>query len=178
MMGFFEHLRTLWITARLRRRYSLPKGDYHFGKGFDFRFSPSGRLELKPPLYVDNYACIKCKGHLVIGARSFINLNVMIACREEIVIGSGVIIANNVSIYDHDHKCDDSSRPYVGQGYVTAPVCIGDNVWIGAGVTILKGVSIGRNAIIAAGAVVAGDVPMEEVWGGVPAKFIRQVRPK
>lgn len=53
-----------------------------------------------------------------------------------------------------------------------APV-IEDEVWIGARVVVLRGVRIGRGAIIAAGAVVAKDVPANEIWGGVPARFIR-----
>ena len=50
---------------------------------------------------------------------------------------------------------------------------IGDNVWVGANVTILKGVHIGSGAVIAAGAVVNKDVEPHTVVGGVPAKIIR-----
>ena len=54
-----------------------------------------------------------------------------------------------------------------------ADVVIGDDVWIGANVTILKGVHIGRSAIIAAGAVVTHDIPEFAIAGGVPAKVIK-----
>lgn len=50
---------------------------------------------------------------------------------------------------------------------------IGNDVWIGANVTIIDGVNIGDCAIIAAGAVVNKDVPSYAVFGGVPAKFIK-----
>jgi acetyltransferase-like isoleucine patch superfamily enzyme len=50
---------------------------------------------------------------------------------------------------------------------------IGNDVWIGARVTILRGVEIGNGAIVAAGAVVAKDVPPYAIVGGVPAKVIR-----
>ena len=49
----------------------------------------------------------------------------------------------------------------------------GDN-WIGANVTILKGVKIGEGAIIAAGSVVTKDIPAYEIWGGVPARFLKK----
>ncbi|WP_240611339.1 MULTISPECIES: DapH/DapD/GlmU-related protein [unclassified Actinobaculum] len=57
-----------------------------------------------------------------------------------------------------------------------APIHIGPNVWIGPNVTILGGVTIGEGAIIAAGAVVTKDVAPLTIVGGVPAKYIRDVR--
>jgi acetyltransferase-like isoleucine patch superfamily enzyme len=58
---------------------------------------------------------------------------------------------------------------------VLSSVRIGKNVWIGANATICPGVSIGDGAVIAAGAVVTGDVPKNTVYGGVPAKFIKEI---
>ena len=53
--------------------------------------------------------------------------------------------------------------------YKKAPVVIGDNVWIGANVTILPGVTIGDYVVVAAGAVVTKDVPSGVLVAGVPA---------
>ncbi|MED1604887.1 CatB-related O-acetyltransferase [Cytobacillus kochii] len=50
---------------------------------------------------------------------------------------------------------------------------IGNDVWIGANVTVLRGVTIGDGAVIAAGAVVNKDVEPYEIVGGVPAKHIK-----
>lgn len=51
---------------------------------------------------------------------------------------------------------------------------IGNDVWIGDNVTILPACKyIGDGAVIAAGAVLTKDVNDYEVWGGVPAKFIK-----
>lgn len=47
--------------------------------------------------------------------------------------------------------------------------------FIGARSIICKGVTIGDHAMIAAGSVVVGDVPANEVWGGNPAKFIKNI---
>ena len=54
-------------------------------------------------------------------------------------------------------------------------VRVGNDVWIGQGATILAkdGIVIGDGAVIAAGAVVCQDIGSYEIWGGVPARFIK-----
>lgn len=50
---------------------------------------------------------------------------------------------------------------------------IGNDVWIGCGVTVIAGVRIGNGAIVGAGAVVTKNIPDYEIWAGVPAKKIK-----
>jgi acetyltransferase-like isoleucine patch superfamily enzyme len=52
-------------------------------------------------------------------------------------------------------------------------ITIGNDVWIGANVTVLRGVKIGTGAIVAAGSVVTKSVPPYAIVGGLPAKVIR-----
>ena len=52
------------------------------------------------------------------------------------------------------------------------PVVIEAGAVIGGGATVLPGVTIGELAVVAAGAVAIKDIPGNEVWGGVPARFI------
>lgn len=108
-------------------------------------------------------------GNLSIGKNVFINTNVSITCRNNIIIGDNVKIANNVVIIDHDHDYKNGNV-----GYLSAPVVIEDNVWIGANAVILKGVTIGKNAVVAAGSVVNKSIPAYCVAGGVPAKIIKE----
>lgn len=56
---------------------------------------------------------------------------------------------------------------------VTAPIVVGDNVYIGVRSIILPGVKIGDNCVIAAGSIVTKDVPANMVVGGIPAKNIK-----
>ncbi len=53
-------------------------------------------------------------------------------------------------------------------------VVIGNDVWIGRDVTIMSGVTIGNGAVIAAGSVVTKNIKDYEIWGGNPAKLIKQ----
>ena len=103
-------------------------------------------------------------GTIVLADNVFINRNCMLVAHENISLGKGTTVGPGTYIYDHDHN---------GMGgYVTAPVTIGEGVWVGAGSIILKGVTVGDNAVIAAGSVVTKDVPAGAVVGGVPAKDI------
>lgn len=52
-------------------------------------------------------------------------------------------------------------------------VIIGNDVWIGLNAIILSGVKIGDGAIIAAGSVITKEVGPYEIWGGNPAKLIK-----
>ena len=52
----------------------------------------------------------------------------------------------------------------------TAPITLGDNVWLGGDVTILPGVTIGSNTVIGAGSVVTKDIPSGVVAVGNPCK--------
>lgn len=48
-----------------------------------------------------------------------------------------------------------------------------DDVWIGTATIIMSGITIGKGSIVAAGSVVTKDIPACEIWGGIPAKKIR-----
>nr|WP_313563065.1 acyltransferase [Ruminiclostridium cellobioparum] len=110
-------------------------------------------------------------GVLTLGS-GYINSDCVISCANSITIGEGSAIARGVFIYDSDHH-----KIIDGQGALknpSAPVIIGNHVWIGAGAIILKGVTIGDGAVIAAGAVVTNDVPSKCIVAGNPAAVIKR----
>lgn len=84
------------------------------------------------------------------------------------------MIAHNVMILGGDHNYKVAGTPTVFAGRpVTKPTNIGDDVWVGAGSIIMSGVTIGDGAIIAAGSIVTKDVEAYCIYGGNPAKKIK-----
>lgn len=58
---------------------------------------------------------------------------------------------------------------------ISAPITVGNNVYIGINAIILQGVTIGDNCIIGAGAIVTRNIPSGSVAVGVPARVIKTV---
>lgn len=97
-----------------------------------------------------------------------------IGVKASLSIGDDCLIAEMVSIRDHDHATSRTDIPMRLQGASTAPVVIERDVWLGARVVVVKGVHIGQGAIVGAGAVVTKDVPPYAIAVGVPARIIGQ----
>ena len=115
------------------------------------------------------------KGHLEIGRNMSMNHFSRIVCMHKIVLGDNVNIAEHVAILDHDHDYKLVDGKFVMDGYVTKPIIIGNDVWIGDKATILKGVTIGDNVTIGAHSLVNKDIPSNCIAGGIPCKVIRHL---
>lgn len=91
-------------------------------------------------------------------------------------LGNNVLVASNVLITDSDHVVEPDSTPVTENGrFVSRPVCIMDNCWIGQNAVILKGVTVGPNSIVGAGAIVTRDVPPSSIVAGNPARVLRML---
>jgi acetyltransferase-like isoleucine patch superfamily enzyme len=124
---------------------------------------------------VERFASISAKGgSCILGENVFVGVGAVICAHLSIRIGQDVLIGEYVSIRDQDHRVSAGAIT-ASNGFVDAPVIIGDNVWIGAKATITKGVTIGENSVVGAGAVVTHDVPPNSVAAGVPARRVRDV---
>lgn len=136
-------------------------------------------LWITPPFYVD-YGC-----NIFFGDNCEVNLNCVFLDDNRITIGKNALIAPCVQIYTAFHPAHPTERfgePKEDGSFgfcktLTAPVTIGDNVWIGGGAVILPGVTIGDNVVIGAGSVVARDIPDNTIAVGNPCRAVRENRP-
>lgn len=97
-------------------------------------------------------------GKLSIGDHCFFNINSSITCLENIEIGDNCKFGNNLVIVDHDHNFRANGKYTIDSPeFIASPIKIGNNVWVGANVTILRGSEIGDNCVIGAGSTVKGN---------------------
>ena len=91
-----------------------------------------------------------------------------------ITLGDDVTVASGVRFLNHDgtvllFRRENPDIDLVG------PITIGDNVFIGLGVTIMPGITIGDDCVIGAGAIVTRDVPPGSIAVGQPARVVRTI---
>jgi serine O-acetyltransferase len=84
-----------------------------------------------------------------------------------VVIGPDVVMGTNCSV---------QQNVTLGYGGFGSPT-LEDDVFVGPGAVILGGITVGQGARVGANAVVTTDIPSYQLWAGVPARFIRDIRP-
>lgn len=133
-------------------------------------------LWITAPFFVD-YG-----NNIYFGNHCEVNMNCTFLDDNVIQIGDHALIAPNVQIYTAFHPTNALDRfgePKADGSFEfcktqTAPVRIGNDVWIGGGAIILPGVTIGNNVVIGAGSVVTRDVPDHTVACGNPCRVMRE----
>ena len=121
---------------------------------------------------------------LIIADDVYIGDDTIISCAQRIESGRLAMIAHGVQIFDNDsHPVDAALRekdyltllgrlPGPRPPVASAPVVIGERVWIGMHAIVMKGVRIGADSVIAAGSVVTSNIPASSIAAGVPARVV------
>ena len=144
------------------------------GSSFSFhpveRFSPNvvtefnrgSHVKIGKMVRVHSGCKLKARGGsaLTLEAGVKLNYNCMLICHDSISIGSGTVFGPSVLVYDHDH---DYHFPLREDRFVSAPVSIGKDCWVGANTVILRGSTIGDNCVIGAGCIIKGNIPANTV---------------
>lgn len=169
-----------WHKAKkLTRDYNVADSDNLIEKDRILSELLGGRGEnlwITAPFYVD-YG-----NNIYFGNHCEVNMNCTFLDDNKIIIGDHALIAPNVQIYTAFHPTNASARfrdPKEDGSFAfcitqTAPVRIGNHVWIGGGAIIMPGVTIGDNVVIGAGSVVTKDIPDHVIAYGSPCKVIRK----
>ena len=130
--------------------------------------------EIGPDCYIEPPLHSNWGGHHVhFGKNVYANFNLTLVDDTHIYIGDYTMLGPNVTIATAGHPILPELRQ---QGYqYNAPVHIGKNCWIGAGVIIVPGITIGNNVVVGAGSIVTKDLPDNVVAVGNPCRVLREV---
>lgn len=130
--------------------------------GNKVRIFPNSRLEV----HGEN-SLIEIKNNVSIGN------NLMITSGSAVIIGVDCIISANVFINSIDINFNDENIELSKKNTITNPTIIGDNCFIGYGVSILTGTVLGNNCIVGANSVIKGIFPPNSMIAGNPGKIIK-----
>ncbi len=111
--------------------------------------------------------------NITIGENFFANAGLVILDEASVTFGDNVFIAPKCGFYTAGHPLDVATRN-AGKQY-SLPIVVGNNVWIGGGVSVLPGVTIGDGVVIGAGSVVTHDIPSGFLAVGNPCRLIRRI---
>ena len=149
-------------------------------KNFEIRKSKDSVIQLGKNCVIQEYVFFlltKPNPKLTIGNNVSIGRSTIIAIKDHLKIGDNTEIAANVFICDQSHGIE-IGKLITEQKSLIEKVVIGEDVWIGTGSVILKGVKIGNGSVIGANSLVNSDIPEYQIWGGNPAKFIKNIKSK
>ena len=110
-------------------------------------------IELKNIAARRNLTIKVVNGELKFGANCFVNNGCSFNSIEKITIGNNTIFGENVKLYDHNHIFSPDFKVNHHE-FISDPIVIGSDCWIGSNVVILKGVRVVDNVIIGANALV------------------------
>ena len=174
-----------WILGqRLRARH--PTLMSHPTVVWDYGYDDIDAIEIGKDVTVCAFAEIvvhrqsprsPIEGRLVLGDGAIVACGANVrAAGGTIRIGSDAGVGQHSTIVASNHRIHrDGAHLRSEWDPERTGVDIRANVWIGANCVVLPGTVIGEHSVIAAGSVVRGTIPPNELWGGTPARRIRDL---
>ncbi len=203
LWAYFRQTYLFFQTYYLRKIFINNKSQYHIEKNVRIQAlktliaEPDAKIFLGKNSVVYENARLEVfgTGELSVGENSIIG-DARISCRNKISIGKNFLTSWNVFIQDFDsHPVNPEERAAQVDSmslnffpafqekpatiifhfdFPSEEINIGNNVWLGANVSILKGAQIGDNTIVATGAVVLkGQYAANSILAGNPAKVVK-----
>jgi acetyltransferase-like isoleucine patch superfamily enzyme len=166
---------TKWIIAKKKEGTLIHPSVYFVGGAKPNLES----LEIEPGCYIDKEFTLwiseeqGANPKFRMKQKVYIARDVFVGVFQPVTIGEFVQIGAYSYITSGDHLYEKRDVPIQDQGFIGSSIKIEDHAWLGTHVVVLPGVTIGKGAIIAAHSLVNTDIPPYEVWGGIPAKFLK-----
>src|ERR1700733_12825148 len=174
--NFREKMARLFNHALLSARLTIPLGESVVVLGKSNVYGTGNiRVGKNVLLYPNLHLETQGNGVIEIGDNVVLSTNVHLVSMAKVTIGHGSLIGEFTSIRDANHT-RLPGQLIRNADHKATPITIGDEVWIGRGVTILEGTNLGDGATVGANAVVTRDVAAGMTVVGIPARPIRGSR--
>lgn len=126
---------------------------------------------------IDDFVKIKFVGgigNIIIGENVYLNSGTVIYSGNGLIIGNNVLIGPNCSLTAVNHEFKSKSLLIREQKFMKSKggIEIGDDVWIGACVTVLDGTKIGKGAVISANSMVNSIIEEYSINIGIPCRCV------
>lgn len=163
------------VTILYKKQISLSRG-VSIGAGSVIVGYARDGIHLGQGVTIREGAWIQCSSHpanpgagLTVDAGTYVGPNAVIGVGGPVSIGASCQIGANFVVVAENHALLEDGTPSPTE-VTRKGVSIGDNCWLGHGVTVLDGVVLGANTTVGAGAVVTKSFPANSRIAGVPAR--------
>jgi acetyltransferase-like isoleucine patch superfamily enzyme len=149
----------------LRHPYKIEIGDNTFiddNAVLDAKGGSNAGIRIGTNAYLGRNTALSCKeGSIEIGDYANLSADCSLLSETSIRIGRTSFLAGGCYLVaGGNHPITDTSKPIMFQpSEAKGGIEIGEDVWLGAGVTVLDGVVIGKGSVVGAGAIVAASLP-------------------
>ena len=165
-----RHPRKIWIGANTLLDDNVV---------LDAKGSENEGIHLGENVIIGRNTILSCKeGSIFLEDYANISANCMMLSETVIRVGKYSFLAGQCYLVaGGNHSFAKTDIPVMFQPSLDkGGISVGDDVWMGASVTVLDGVTIGSGSVIGAGAVIKDSLPEYSVSVGVPAKVIKSRR--
>lgn len=168
------------VRVRRRVRVSLAPGSssrLELGRGVHLHddvvfLLRGGSVTLGENVSVRRGTVFNVAGELELKGNNIISYYNVIHCAKRITIGRWSSTNEFVTLVDSRHFHGEGAE-FFYDNVETAPIDIGESVWIANKSTVLMGVTVGDESVIAANSVVSSDVPAGSMVAPARARRVR-----
>ena len=160
-------------NKQLRLDYSENTKPVYFGKNVKISIDKGCTLQIGGGTYLSDDCKIyvmdnsKCA---VIGCHNYFGSSCRIMLRVPFKMGNDNLLADNISIYDHNHNYEKNEG-----GFNSREIEMGSGCWLATNVVVTAGTQIGDKVIVGANSVVGGHLNSNGVYVASRAKRIKEI---
>jgi len=158
--------RALWLIVETVFFRLSPRGCFRWRAWLLARFGAS--IEQPATVRVSPSARIYFPWKLELKRHCMVGPGVILYNLDRVTIGAGANLSRNIHVCTGSHDFNRWAMPLI-----TAPVAIGENVWIATDCFIGPGVSIGNLSVVGARSVVVDDLPAGKICVGHPCRPVK-----